>query len=126
VKFIDGLGSKPTTAKSVKGRDIQSRERDSQSRERTESPGIPEDESIKNITGREEEVYGAKESVQVLQSNKKRNQTPNVLEEKGKPSVVSKSQKSLSRIPRLTSRSNSLEQVMPESIRKSETNVQVQ
>ena len=119
------MGSKPTTAKSVKGRDIQSRERNIQSREKTESPGIPEDESIKNNTGREEEDYGAKESVHILQSNQKRNPTPNVLEEKGKPSVVSKSQKSLSKIPRLTSRSNSLEEVMPESILKSENDVQV-
>jgi hypothetical protein len=101
--------SKPTTAKSRK-----------EAQSRASTPGIPEDDNIKNQSGREEELY-EKENVNVLQSVKaKRGQTASEEKQESKSNHnLQKSQKSLSRIPKLASRTNSLEQVQG----KSEANI---
>jgi hypothetical protein len=82
---------------------------------RASTPGIPEDENIKNQSGREEDLY-EKENVNVLQSVKKSRGQSAKAQSSNK---LAKSQKSLSKIPKLTSRTSSLEQVQG----KSETNV---
>jgi hypothetical protein len=102
VKFVDEeiqSFSKPATSKSAKT---------TQSRGRA-SPQIFEDESIKHVTGREEETYGDN-SVNEMKSNSR-----------GNSRGVSKSQstklgtKSVSKIPKLSSRNNSDENIDPRS-----------